>query len=208
MFHAMNRLEVRRLALEMLAHLRLYPGHVVRVNEVVPVEKHFFLVRIVPEHCFPAPGETDALGLTVEVPYAVISRCGDEFVALLQLVEHALVVNPFEPGRERGADQLQQQVQARIPAAYGIFVGKREKTGDLVVHRKTDNKDRSDMQLGQPLKFYRGHLGAIERVGNLDDLQMTKAFAQPRPALDRFTAENLGIALGETPARSQHGLEV
>ncbi len=80
----------------MVAHFGLYPRHVGGVDEAVPVQQQILLLRVVAEHRLPAAGQKNLLFLAVEIPDSVIRRRRNQRVALVQFVEHPLVMHPLE----------------------------------------------------------------------------------------------------------------
>ena len=85
--HAVSRLEVRRLPLQVPAHDRLDTSHVIRVHEVVPVDFDAFLIERIAQHAPPARRQLQLLLHTIEVPYAVIRGSRDELVLLFVIPE-------------------------------------------------------------------------------------------------------------------------
>ncbi len=136
----MHGFEKLGLALEMFAHLRLDPGHVVRVHQAVPVRQHVVLVFRVAEHGLPATRQTDALRLPVEIPDAVIRGHVDEGVAFFHFLEQVDRAHALEAGCKGSADQFHQQVQVDVPLVDRPFAGQCEEACHLVANREADDQ--------------------------------------------------------------------
>ncbi len=199
--HPVHRFEERRVARKMLAHFRLHARHIIGMDELIPIQHDLLAFVVVSEHSFPSPGQIDALGFAIEVPDAVIGRCRNELVALVHLSYQRAVANAFQSGGKRGANQLEQQVQIGIPVVHRMFVGKSEETRHFVLNRKADHQQRADVEFRQSLQLGAGRSGPLERIGNLDHLEVTEPLPHPRPLIERFAGQYFRLALCKPAAR-------
>ena len=116
--HAVHALEHRGLARDVVADQRLHARHVVRVHQAAPVGRDVRVVLVVAEHLAPARREVDRVVLDVEVPEAVVgATAATASLRSSSSRQVALRAQALEAGGEARADELQQQVQVRVPAS-------------------------------------------------------------------------------------------
>ena len=191
----------------MLTHTHLYARDVIRMHEVVPVEYHVLVVRVVPKHGLPAARQIDALGITVEIPDTVVRGHGNQRITLLQFIQNFPVPDAFKAYGQRRTKQLHQEMQVCVPAIDRTFIGNTQEARDLVVNRETDNKRGPDMQFVQTLEVVLCRFGSAQRICNFNNAQMAESTTQPLPVLELFVRQAARIALRKTTARRHHGLD-
>ena len=134
--HAVHALEDRRLARDVVADHHLHARHVVRVHQAAPVGRHVRIVLVEAEHLAPAGREVDGVVLDVEVPQPVVGRRQRQRVALLEPGDVARDAQALEAGGEARADELEQQVQVRVPAVARLRRAERHETVHAAVQRQ------------------------------------------------------------------------
>ncbi len=170
--HPVHALEHRRLAGDVVADLRLYARHLVRVDQAAPVGVHVRVVLVEAEHLAPARREIDGVVLDVEVPQSVVRRRQRECGAFLDLAEVARDAQALEAAGEARTDQLQQQVQVRVPPVARLRGTQRHEPVDPAVQRQAADEQRAHAKLGETGGIGRQLAARRERVAQLDDAQV------------------------------------
>ena len=141
--------EQRLDAREMIAQRAADALQVVGMDELLPVGQRLDLVVAVAEHRFPARREVRGLAIEVEVPQAVVRAVQRERVALFDLLQVPLVAHALDAGGVAGAEQLQHQVQVRVPAVARQRRAERDEAARAALRREADDQRRADAQRRQ-----------------------------------------------------------
>ena len=205
--HAVHALEDRRLARDVVADHHLHARHFVRVHQAAPVGRHVRIVLVEAEHLAPAGREVDGVVLDVEVPQPVVGRWQRQRVAFLEPGDVARDAQALEASGEARADELEQQVQVRVPAVAWLRRAERHETVHAAVQRQPANQQRAHAELGEA----RGVDGEIasrgQRVAHLQDAQVAERAGEVRQPLDRVALHHLRVEWGEEPGGAGYPLD-
>ena len=207
MAQPMHALEQRLVAGEMIAQRRAHALEIVRMNQLLPVGQRLDLIVAVAEHGLPARREIRGLAIEVEVPQAVVRAVQRERVALLDLLQVPLIAHALDTGGITGAEQLQHEVQVRVPAVARQSRAQRDEAGRLALRREADDERGADAQRRQLRRFRREIAARLRRVADLDDAQVLQPIAQVREPLERLAAQRLGIESREQAGRADDVLD-
>jgi hypothetical protein len=113
--HAVQTFEYRRFAGHVIANRRLYPRHVVGVDQRAPVRRLSHVGFIVAQHGFPARRQVHPIVEGVEIPQAVVGAEQRQFIALFQIFQMALNFDVLQPAGQAAAHQFHEQMQLYFP---------------------------------------------------------------------------------------------
>ena len=204
MAHAVQALEDRRLAGDVIADRGLHARHVVGMHERAPVGRLPHVGLVVAEHGLPARREVDAVVERIEIPQAVVGAVERQLVALLEVAQMRLDLDALEARRETRADELHQQMQLHFPVVARPRAGDPEDPGRAPVDEVSDDEERADAEV-RPHRRVLGLVGP--RVPGIADLrypQRGEARLEPRQRLQTLAPQLLRVAGGEEAARDLH----